>query len=516
MTAKNDKLLAGVRRWSRDAIARRVAQDIPDGAVVNLGIGAPTAVGNHLGDDKEVVLHSENGVIGMGPAPAPGDEDHDLINAGKQPVTLRPGGCFFHHADSFAMMRGGHLDLCVLGAFQVSAGGDLANWHTGAPDAIPAVGGAMDLAIGAKKTVVMMDYLTKSGEAKLVPACTYPLTGLACVSRLYTDLAVIDLQPGSGSGSATVVDLAPGLTLASLQSLTPGVVLQAGPDLRASPSDTNAPMTMQATTSLTRSAPRLRHDVLEPLDGGPARLTFVLAHALGCDASMWDDLARHLAAHARVVRYDQRGHGGSDAPAGPYSMADLADDAARLIDALALGPVVWIGLSMGGMIGQELALRHPAKVRALVLANTTSGYPAEAQAGWAQRIAGIRQGGLAAVVDGALQRWFHPGFHAAQPATVAHWRAKVLGCDAAGYIACCEAIAGVDTTSRLPTIGVPTLVIAGALDLGTPPEMARTIAQAVPGARLVVLLEASHLSVLEQPAAFREALDDWLPLALAA
>jgi 3-oxoadipate CoA-transferase beta subunit len=209
-------------RWSRDQMAARVAHDIPDGAVVNLGIGLPTAVANHLGADKEIVLHSENGVIGMGPAPAPGQEDFDLINAGKQPVTLLPGGCFFHHADSFAMMRGGHLDVCVLGAFQVSCTGDLANWHTGSPDAIPAVGGAMDLAIGARKTYVMMDYLTKEGQAKLVPACTYPLTGIGCVSRLYTDLAVIDLD----ASGATVIDMAPGLTLAALQDLTPGVTLR--------------------------------------------------------------------------------------------------------------------------------------------------------------------------------------------------------------------------------------------------------------------------------------------------
>ena len=182
-------------RWTKDQMAARVARDIRDGAVVNLGIGMPTLVANHLGADKEVMLHSENGIIGMGPAPPAGAEDYDLINAGKQPVTLRPGGAFFHHADSFAMMRGGHLDICVLGAFQVAANGDLANWHTGAPDAIPAVGGAMDLAIGAKATWVMMEHTTKSGEAKVVHRCSYPLTGLACVSRIYTDLAVLDVTP---------------------------------------------------------------------------------------------------------------------------------------------------------------------------------------------------------------------------------------------------------------------------------------------------------------------------------
>ena len=209
-------MTATTTKWTRDQMAARVARDILDGAVVNLGIGLPTLVANHLPEGREIVLHSENGVIGIGPAPAEGEEDYDLINAGKQPVTLLDGGCYFHHADSFAMMRGGHLDVCVLGAFQVSAGGDLANWHTGAPDAIPAVGGAMDLAIGAKKTWVMMEHLTKSGDSKLVAACTYPLTGVACVSRIYSDLAVIDLS----GGQASVIDLVDGVTFEQLQAVT--------------------------------------------------------------------------------------------------------------------------------------------------------------------------------------------------------------------------------------------------------------------------------------------------------
>jgi 3-oxoadipate CoA-transferase beta subunit len=210
-----------MKRFTRDEIAQRVARDIPEGAYVNLGIGLPTMVGNHLDRSKEIFLHSENGLLGMGPAPAPGDEDEDLINAGKQPVTLLTGGAFFHHADSFAMMRGGHLDICVLGAFQVSERGDLANWHTGAPDAIPAVGGAMDLAMGAKKVFVMMEHQTKSGESKIVPACTYPLTGVACVSRIYTDLATIDITPEG----LLVIDMIEGLTLDALQQMT-GVQLR--------------------------------------------------------------------------------------------------------------------------------------------------------------------------------------------------------------------------------------------------------------------------------------------------
>ncbi len=210
-----------MKRRSRDEIAQRVARDIPEGAYVNLGIGLPTMVANHLDRSKEIFLHSENGLLGMGPAPAPGDEDEDLINAGKQPVTLLTGGAFFHHADSFAMMRGGHLDICVLGAFQVSERGDLANWHTGAPDAIPAVGGAMDLAIGAKKVFVMMEHQTKSGESKIVSSCTYPLTGVGCVSRIYTDLATIDVTPEG----LLVIDMIEGLTLDALQQMT-GVQLR--------------------------------------------------------------------------------------------------------------------------------------------------------------------------------------------------------------------------------------------------------------------------------------------------
>ncbi|MEO8922972.1 MAG: 3-oxoacid CoA-transferase subunit B [Caldimonas sp.] len=212
-----------VRKWSRDEMAARVANDIADGAVVNLGIGLPTLVANHLPVGREVVLHSENGVIGMGPAPAAGHEDFDLTNAGKQPVTLLPGGSFFHHADSFAMMRGGHLDVCVLGAFQVSATGDLANWHTGAADAIPAVGGAMDLAIGAKKTLVMMEHSTKTGEMKIVERCSYPLTGVACVARIYTDLAVIDVTPHG----LVVLAMAEGLDHAALQRLTGAALVRA-------------------------------------------------------------------------------------------------------------------------------------------------------------------------------------------------------------------------------------------------------------------------------------------------
>jgi 3-oxoadipate CoA-transferase, beta subunit len=202
-------------RRSKDELAARVAQDIPEVATVNLGIGQPTLVANHIPSSREVLLHSENGILGMGPAPAKGLEDYDLINAGKQPVTLLPGGAYFHHADSFAMMRGGHLDICVLGAFQVSATGDLANWHTGEADAIPAVGGAMDLAVGAKQTWVMMDLQTKQGQSKLVQACSYPLTGIGCVKRVYTDLATLACTPQG----LEVIDMVEGLGLDELSAL---------------------------------------------------------------------------------------------------------------------------------------------------------------------------------------------------------------------------------------------------------------------------------------------------------
>ena len=210
-------------KLSRDEIARRIAQDIPEGSYVNLGIGMPTLVGNHLPKGREIFLHSENGILGMGPAPAKGEEDADLINAGKEPVTLLTGGAFFHHNDSFAMMRGGHLDIAVLGAFQVSVSGDLANWHTGG-DAIPAVGGAMDLAVGAKNVWVMMEHLTKEGASKIVARCSYPLTGVGVVKRIYTDLAVINVTPRG----LQVDYLVSGLAFDELERLTAVPILPLG------------------------------------------------------------------------------------------------------------------------------------------------------------------------------------------------------------------------------------------------------------------------------------------------
>ncbi|MES2939899.1 MAG: 3-oxoacid CoA-transferase subunit B [Pseudomonadota bacterium] len=208
---------------SKDQLAARVARDIHDGAYVNLGIGMPTLVANHLPAGVEIFLHSENGILGMGPAPAAGEEDFDLINAGKQPVTLLAGGAYFHHADSFAMMRGGHLDICVLGAFQVSAAGDLANWHTGEKDAIPAVGGAMDLATGARQTWVMMDLLTRQGASKIVERCGYPLTGIGCVKRIYTDHATLECTPQG----LKLIDSVEGLAHGELERLVGLPIAQA-------------------------------------------------------------------------------------------------------------------------------------------------------------------------------------------------------------------------------------------------------------------------------------------------
>ncbi len=207
--------MADYLKRNKNELAQRVAQDIPEGVTVNLGIGMPTLVANFIPPEREVLLHSENGILGMGPAPAQGQEDYDLINAGKQPVTLKKGGAFFHHADSFAMMRGGHLDICVLGAFQVSQTGDLANWHTGEADAIPAVGGAMDLAIGAKQTWVMMDALTKQGVSKIVAACSYPLTGIGCVKRIYTDLGTLACTPQG----LRLIDTVEGLSAQALSEI---------------------------------------------------------------------------------------------------------------------------------------------------------------------------------------------------------------------------------------------------------------------------------------------------------
>jgi 3-oxoadipate CoA-transferase beta subunit len=201
---------------SRDQMAERVARDIAEGDYVNLGIGLPTRIANYLDPDKDIFLHSENGVLGMGPAPDAAERDPELINAGKEFVTLLTGGSFFHHGDSFAMMRGGHIDICVLGAFQVAANGDLANWHTGAPGAIPAVGGAMDLAIGARQVFVMMEHVTKTGDAKIVERCSYPLTGIGCVDRIYTDLAVIDVT----AQGLRVREMVAGLDFDQLQALT--------------------------------------------------------------------------------------------------------------------------------------------------------------------------------------------------------------------------------------------------------------------------------------------------------
>ncbi|HOU82233.1 MAG TPA: 3-oxoacid CoA-transferase subunit B [Bacteroidales bacterium] len=193
--------------WSKEEMAKLVANDIPDGSYVNLGIGIPELIANYVPEGREVIIHTENGLLGVGPAPAPGSEDFDLINAGKKPITAIKGACFFHHADSFAMIRGGHLDFTILGAYQVSQNGDLANWSTGSPNDIPAVGGAMDLVQGVKNVFVIMSHTTKDGKPKIVKKCSYPLTGIGVVSRIYTDLAIIDVT----KQGLKVIKLSPGI-----------------------------------------------------------------------------------------------------------------------------------------------------------------------------------------------------------------------------------------------------------------------------------------------------------------
>lgn len=217
--------------WSRDDMARLVAADIPDGAYVNLGIGMPELVARHVPPGRELIFHTENGLLGVGPPPPPGLEDPELINAGKKAVTALPGSAYFHHADSFAMIRGGHLDVSVLGAMQVSAAGDLANWSTGEADAIPAVGGAMDLVAGVKAVVVMMEHTTKDGQPKLVQRCSYPVTGVRVVHRIYTNLAVIDVTPEGLAVRLT----APGVTPDIVQRHTAARLLEGPPSTRSSP-----------------------------------------------------------------------------------------------------------------------------------------------------------------------------------------------------------------------------------------------------------------------------------------
>ncbi|KKW77895.1 3-oxoadipate CoA-transferase [Acinetobacter sp. Ag2] len=205
-----------IQKRSREDIAQLIALDIPEGSYVNLGIGLPTNVAKYLPQDKEIFLHSENGVLAFGSPPKAGEEDQDLVNAGKELVTLLDGGCFMHHGDSFDIMRGGHLDICVIGAFQVAVNGDLANWHTGKVDDVPAVGGAMDLAVGAKSIYVYMEHVTKHGEAKIVNTLSYPMTGEQCVNRIYTDLCIIELK----DHKAYVTEVVQGLSFDELQALT--------------------------------------------------------------------------------------------------------------------------------------------------------------------------------------------------------------------------------------------------------------------------------------------------------
>lgn len=266
-------------------------------------------------------------------------------------------------------------------------------------------------------------------------------------------------------------------------------------------------------SALTDSVPALHYTVREAVVATP-RLTLVLSHALGADASMWDELAASFAGDCRVVCHDHRGHGKSEAPAGPYTMQALAADASHLIDDLqaryACGPVVWVGLSLGAMVGQELALRHPSKVRALVIANATSSYGPEAREQWRQRIAMIEASGLDSVADAAMLRWFSPGFLTASAAQVARWRRRLVSTPLAGYLGACHAVMDMDTTSRLPHIRQPALVLAGSLDEATPLAMSQQLVAGLPNARLVVIDRVAHLSALENAAEFSRHVGEFL------
>lgn len=260
----------------------------------------------------------------------------------------------------------------------------------------------------------------------------------------------------------------------------------------------------------SNGAPSLHYRDQAPLSGKTPRHTVVLSHALGTDLNMWDALAEKLSAECRVISYDHRGHGSSDAPAGLYDIAALADDAAQLLRELEAGPVIWIGLSMGGMVGQELALRHPALVKALVIANSTSSYPEAARANWTQRIATVQADGIEAIADAVMARYFTDRFRAEQSDIVAAFRRRLVSTDRGGYIGCCHAVGNVNTDDRLNNLAMPVLVIAGELDAGTPLSMAQKLIDHIPNARLDVLKEASHVSVIEQPQAFADSVSRFI------
>lgn len=290
------------------------------------------------------------------------------------------------------------------------------------------------------------------------------------------------------------------------------ILREIGPDIgyTLEPFDmTNTSHPGVGQASATLSKPSLHYTLRRARNGAPVR-TIVLSHALGCDLDMWDGLANALAADNDVVAYDHRGHGGSDAPASLYSMEELAEDAARLVRELNCGPVVWIGLSMGGMVGQELAIRHPELVSALVVANSTSAYPDEVRAAWQQRISTVQAKGIEAIADAVMERYFHAQYREEKAASVASFRKRLVTTDAEGYMGCCNAVGTVDTTARLSQVKAPTLVIAGALDQGAPVSMSETMVAQIPGAKLVVIDDASHLAVAEQPLAFEKAVGEFL------